>query len=117
MAQHLVTKCYGGIANFVGNLSAKGLTGATPGESLLQYFNSQPPSDAAVFTSTPTFTIDEQISAAYAEGKFSSGQLNGTFGARFVDTTTTSASYNLSTPGAAHPHHARRPATATCCRR
>jgi iron complex outermembrane receptor protein len=100
MSDHVILPSYGSIANFVANLPATGLAGATSGESLLNYFNSQPGSSAAVFTATPTFTIDEQIVAAYAEGTFSAGQLSGNFGARFVDTTTTSASYDLSTPGA-----------------
>ena len=56
-----------------------------------------------MFTATPTFTIDERINAAYVESSFGDGPLTGNFGARFVETTTTSASYNLSTPHADPP--------------
>jgi len=93
MSQHEVLNSYGSVANFIGNLPS-----ATAGETLLQYFDNKPPQDGAVFTSTPTFTIDERITAAYAESSFSDGPLSGNFGARLVETTTTSASYNLSTP-------------------
>ncbi len=93
MSQHVLLNSYGTVASFIGNLPSG------HGNTLLQYFDSQPPSDGAVFTATPTFTIDERINAAYAEGTFSDGPLSGNFGARFVETTTTSASYNLSTPG------------------
>jgi iron complex outermembrane recepter protein len=92
MSQHVITNSYGGVANFVGNLPEGN------GQTLLQYFNSQPSGDTAVFTSTPTFTIDERIDAAYIESSFADGPLSGNFGSRFVETTTTSASYNLSTP-------------------
>ena len=92
MSQHVITNSYGGVANFVGNLPAAN------GQTLLQYFNTQPAGDAAVFTATPSFTIDERIDAAYVESSFADGPLSGNFGARFVETTTTSASYNLSTP-------------------
>ncbi len=91
MSQHVMTNSYGGVANFIGNLPEGN------GQTLLQYFNSTPPADGAVFTATPTFTIDERINAAYVESSFSDGPLSGNFGARFVETTTTSASYNLST--------------------
>ena len=94
MSQHVLLNSYGSVASFIGNLPS-----GTAGKNLLQYFDSQPPSDGAVFTATPTFTIDERIEAAYAEGTFSDGPLSGNFGARFVQTTTTSASYDLSTPG------------------
>jgi iron complex outermembrane recepter protein len=99
MKNHPVLKSYGSVANFIGGLSAATLAGGHAGESLLQYFDTQPPSDAAVFTATPTFTIDERITAAYLEGTFADGPLSGNFGARFVETTTTSSSFNLSTPG------------------
>jgi len=92
MSQHVLTNSYGSVANFIGNLPEGN------GQTLLQYFDAKPPQDGAVFTSTPTFTIDERINAAYFEGNFSDGPLSGNFGARFVETTTTSASYNLSTP-------------------
>jgi iron complex outermembrane receptor protein len=92
MSQHVITNSYGGVASFIGNLPEGN------GQSLLQYFDSKPPQDGAVFTATPTFTIDERINAAYLESSFSDGPLSGNFGARFVETTTTSASYNLSTP-------------------
>jgi iron complex outermembrane receptor protein len=90
MSQHILTNSYGGVANFIGSLPEGN------GQNLLQYFNGTPPQDGAVFTSTPTFTIDERITAAYFEGSFGDGPLNGNFGARFVSTTTTSASYDLS---------------------
>jgi iron complex outermembrane receptor protein len=90
MSQHILTNSYGGVANFIGSLPEGN------GQNLLQYFNGTPPQDGAVFTSTPTFTIDERITAAYFEGSFGEGPLNGNFGARFVSTTTTSASYDLS---------------------
>jgi iron complex outermembrane receptor protein len=92
MSQHVLTNSYGSVASFIGNLPEGN------GQTLLQYFNSQPPADTAVFTATPTFTIDERINAGYFESSFGDGPLNGNFGARFVETTTTSASYNLSTP-------------------
>lgn len=92
MSQHVILNSYGSVANFIGNLPEGN------GQTLLQYFNSSPPQDGAVFTSTPTFTIDERINAAYFEGTFGDGPITGNFGARFVETTTTSASYNLSTP-------------------
>jgi iron complex outermembrane receptor protein len=95
MAQHLIQNGYGSVANFVANLPAAGNAGATPGESMLQYFNTQPPSSAAVFTSTPTFTLDERINAGYLEGTFADGPLSGNFGARFVETTTTSSSFKI----------------------
>ncbi|HZZ57100.1 MAG TPA: TonB-dependent receptor [Opitutaceae bacterium] len=98
MADHVVASSYGGVANFVGSLSAATAPGGSAGESLLQYFNSQPTADTAVFTATPTFTIDERITAGYAEADFASGPISGNFGVRAVETTTTSASYNLSTP-------------------
>jgi iron complex outermembrane recepter protein len=91
MSQHVITNSYGSVANYVGNLPEGN------GQTLLQYFNSQPPQAGAVFTATPSFTVDERITAAYAEGSFADGPLSGNFGARFVETTTTSASYNLST--------------------
>ncbi len=94
MSQHVLLNSYGTVASFIGNLPS-----GTSGMNLLQYFDAKPPSDGAVFTATPTFTIDERIAAAYAEATFSDGPLSGNFGARFVQTTTTSASYNLSTPG------------------
>jgi len=90
MSQHVLLNSYGSVANFIGNLPEGN------GQTLLQYFNSTPPQDGAVFTSTPTFTIDERINAGYFEGSFGDGPLNGNFGARFVETTTTSASYDLS---------------------
>jgi iron complex outermembrane receptor protein len=93
MSQHVILNSYGSVANFIGNLPS-----STSGENLLQFFNSTPPTDGAVFTATPTFTIDERINAAYLESSFADGPLSGNFGARFVETTTTSASYNLSTP-------------------
>jgi len=92
MSQHVMTNSYGSVANFIGNLPEGN------GQTLLQYFNGTPAQDAAVFTSTPSFTIDERINAAYFESSFADGPLAGNFGARFVETTTTSASYNLSTP-------------------
>jgi iron complex outermembrane receptor protein len=92
MSQHVLANSYGGVANFIGGLPEGN------GQTLLQYFDSKPPQDGSVFTSTPTFTIDERITAAYLEGSFSDGPLSGNFGARAVETTTTSASYNLSTP-------------------
>jgi iron complex outermembrane receptor protein len=92
MSQHVLLNSYGSVASFIGNLPEGN------GQTLLQYFNSQPPAAGAVFTATPTFTIDERINAGYFESSFGDGPLNGNFGARFVDTTTTSASYNLSTP-------------------
>jgi iron complex outermembrane receptor protein len=99
MSNHPVLTSYGSVANFIGNLSAASLAGGHAGETLLQYFDTQPPSDAAVFTATPTFTIDERITAVYLENNFNWGQLGGNFGVRGVETTTTSSSYNLSTPG------------------
>ena len=99
MKNHPVLTNYGSVANFIGNLSASTLTGGHPGQTLLQYFDTQPPSDAAVFTATPTFTIDERITALYLENNFNWGQLGGNFGVRGVETTTTSSSFNLSTPG------------------
>ncbi len=92
MSQHVLTNSYGSVANFVGNLPEGN------GQTLLQYFNGTPAQDSAVFTATPTFTIDERINAAYFETSFADGPLSGNVGARFVETTTTSASYNLSTP-------------------
>jgi iron complex outermembrane receptor protein len=92
MSQHVMTNSYGGVASFIGNLPEGN------GQTLLQYFNGTPAQDGAVFTATPTFTIDERINAAYLESSFADGPLSGNFGARFVETTTTSASYNLSTP-------------------
>jgi iron complex outermembrane receptor protein len=94
MADHVILNSYGGVANYVGNLPEGN------GQTLLQYFDSKPAADGAVFTSTPSFTLDERINAAYIESSFGDGSLTGNFGARFVDTTTTSASYNLSTPNA-----------------
>jgi iron complex outermembrane recepter protein len=91
MSQHVLLNSYGSVANFVGNLPEGN------GQTLLQYFNSQPPQAGAVFTATPTFTVDERIEAAYIEASFADGPLSGNFGSRFVETTTTSASYNLST--------------------
>ena len=91
MSQHVMSNSYGGVASFIGNLPEGN------GQTLLQYFNSTPPADGAVFTATPSFTIDERINAAYVESSFADGPLSGNFGARFVETTTTSASYNLST--------------------
>jgi iron complex outermembrane receptor protein len=93
MSQHVILNSYGSVANFIGNLPS-----STSGENLLQFFNKTPPTDGAVFTATPTFTVDERINAAYLESSFADGPLSGNFGARFVETTTTSASYNLSTP-------------------
>jgi iron complex outermembrane receptor protein len=92
MSQHVLTNSYGSVANFIGSLPEGN------GQTLLQYFDGKPTQDGAVFTSTPTFTIDERITAAYAESSFTDGPLSGNFGARAVETTTTSASYNLSTP-------------------
>ena len=92
MSQHVLSNSYGGVANFIGNLPEGN------GQTLLQYFDSKPPQDGAVFTATPSFTIDERITAAYLEANFSDGPLSGNIGSRFVTTTTTSASYNLSTP-------------------
>ncbi|HEY5227821.1 MAG TPA: TonB-dependent receptor, partial [Opitutaceae bacterium] len=92
MSQHVITNSYGPVASFIGGLPEGN------GQTLLQYFNGTPTQDGAVFTATPTFTIDERITAAYAEGTFTDGPLSGNFGARAVETTTTSASYNLSTP-------------------
>lgn len=91
MSQHVLLNSYGSVANFIGNLPEGN------GQTLLQYFNATPPTDGAVFTATPSFTVDERINAAYAEASFGDGPLSGNFGARFVETTTTSASYNLST--------------------
>ncbi len=91
MSQHVLTNSYGSVANFVGNLPEGN------GQTLLQYFDSKPPQDGAVFTATPSFTIDERITAAYFEANFADGPLSGNLGSRFVETTTTSASYNLST--------------------
>jgi iron complex outermembrane receptor protein len=91
MSQHVLLNSYGSVASFIGNLPEGN------GQTLLQYFNSTPPQDGAVFTATPTFTLDERINAAYVESSFGDGPLNGNFGARIVETTTTSASYNLST--------------------
>jgi iron complex outermembrane receptor protein len=93
MSQHVILNSYGSVASFIGNLPS-----STSGENLLQFFNATPPTDGAVFTATPTFTVDERINAAYLESSFADGPLSGNFGARFVETTTTSASYNLSTP-------------------
>jgi iron complex outermembrane receptor protein len=93
MSQHVLLNSYGSVASFVGNLPEGN------GQTLLQYFNSAPPADGAVFTATPTFTIDERITAAYFESSFADGPLSGNFGARLVETTTTSASYDLSSPG------------------
>jgi iron complex outermembrane receptor protein len=90
MSQHVLLNSYGSVASFIG-IQPEG-----NGQTLLQYFNSTPPQDGAVFTATPTFTIDERINAGYFESSFGDGPLNGNFGARFVDTTTTSASYDLS---------------------
>jgi len=92
MSQHVMTNSYGSVASFIGALPEGN------GQTLLQYFDAKPPQDGAVFTATPTFTIDERINAAYFESSFADGPLSGNFGARFVETTTTSASYNLSTP-------------------
>ena len=64
MSQHVLTNSYGSVANFIGSLPEGN------GQTLLQYFNGTPPQDGAVFTSTPTFTIDERINAAYFEGSF-----------------------------------------------
>jgi len=94
MTHHIVQAGYGPVANFVGNLSSP-----VAGETLLQYFNSQPPGTTAVFTAAPTFMIDERINAAYFEGTFSDGPLAGNFGARWVETQTTSTSYDISAPG------------------
>lgn len=91
MSGHVLLNSYGSVANFVGNIPEGN------GQTLLQYFDSKPPQDGAVFTATPSFTIDERINAAYFESSFSDGPLSGNFGARAVETTTTSASYNLST--------------------
>ena len=91
MSQHVLLNSYGSVANFIGNLPEGN------GQTLLQHFDATPPQDGAVFTSTPTFTIDERINAAYLETNFADGPLSGNVGARFVETTTTSASYNLST--------------------
>jgi iron complex outermembrane receptor protein len=91
MSQHVILNSYGSVASFVGNLPEGN------GQTLLQYFNGTPAQDSAVFTATPTFTIDERITAGYVESSFADGPLTGNFGARFVETTTTSASYNLST--------------------
>jgi iron complex outermembrane receptor protein len=93
MSQHVILNSYGSVASFIGNLPS-----STSGENLLQFFNATPPSAGAVFTATPTFTVDERINAAYLESSFADGPLSGNIGARFVETTTTSASYNLSTP-------------------
>jgi len=90
MSQHVLLNSYGSVASFIGNLPEGN------GQTLLQYFNSTPPQDGAVFTATPSFTIDERITAAYLEGTFGDGPLTGNFGARAVSTTTTSASYDLS---------------------
>jgi iron complex outermembrane receptor protein len=90
MSQHVLLNSYGSVANFIGSLPEGN------GQTLLQYFNATPPQDGAVFTSTPTFTIDERITAAYVESSFADGPLSGNFGTRLVETTTTSASYNLS---------------------
>jgi iron complex outermembrane receptor protein len=92
MSQHVLLNSYGSVASFIGGLPEGN------GQTLLQYFNGTPAQDGAVFTSTPTFTIDERVTAAYLESSFSDGQLSGNFGTRLVETTTTSASYNLSTP-------------------
>jgi iron complex outermembrane receptor protein len=92
MSQHVMTNSYGSVASFIGNLPEGN------GQTLLQYFNGTPTQDGAVFTATPTFTIDERINAAYFESSFADGPLSGNFGTRLVETTTTSASYNLSTP-------------------
>jgi iron complex outermembrane receptor protein len=92
MSQHVILNSYGSVASFIGNLPEGN------GQTLLNYFNSAPPQVGAVFTATPTFTFDERINAAYFEGNFGDGPITGNFGARFVETTTTSASYNLSTP-------------------
>ncbi|HEY1763372.1 MAG TPA: TonB-dependent receptor [Opitutaceae bacterium] len=91
MSQHVMTNSYGGVANFIGNLPEGN------GQTLLQYFDGTPAQDGAVFTATPTFNIDERINAAYLEADFADGPLSGNVGARFVETTTTSGSYNLST--------------------
>ena len=91
MSQHALLNSYGSVAKFIGNLPEGN------GQTLLQYFNGTPAQDGAVFTATPTFTIDERITAGYVESSFADGPLSGNFGARFVTTTTTSASYNLST--------------------
>ena len=93
MSQHVLLNSYGSVASFIGNMPESN------GQTLLQYFNSTPPQDGAVFTSTPTFTIDERIEAAYFESSFADGPLSGNFGTRLVQTTTTSASYDLSSPG------------------
>jgi iron complex outermembrane receptor protein len=90
MSQHVILNSYGSVASFIGNLPEGN------GQTLLQYFNSTPPQDGAVFTATPSFTIDERITAAYVESSFGDGPLTGNFGARVVETTTTSASYDLS---------------------
>jgi iron complex outermembrane receptor protein len=90
MSQHVLLNSYGSVANFIGNLPEGN------GQTLLQYFDSKPPQDGAVFTATPSFTIDERITAGYLESSFSDGPLSGNFGARAVTTTTTSASYDLS---------------------
>jgi iron complex outermembrane receptor protein len=92
MSQHVLLNSYGSVASFIGGLPEGN------GQTLLQYFDSKPPQDGAVFTSTPTFTIDERVNAAYFESSFSDGPMSGNFGTRLVETTTTSASYNLSTP-------------------
>ncbi|HZP61155.1 MAG TPA: TonB-dependent receptor [Opitutaceae bacterium] len=98
MSQHVLLKDYGSVENFISRLSAAGLTGALPGETMLHYFDRQPPQSSAVFTSTPTFAIDEQINAAYVESTFKEGSFSGNFGFRAVDTETKSSSFNLSTP-------------------
>ena len=90
MSQHVLLNSYGSVANFIGNIPEGN------GQTLLQYFDSTPPQDGAVFTATPSFTIDERITAGYLESSFSDGPLSGNFGARAVTTTTTSASYDLS---------------------
>jgi iron complex outermembrane receptor protein len=72
MSQHVLSNSYGGVASFIGNLPEGN------GQTLLQYFNSTPPADGAVFTATPTFTIDERINAAYVESSFADGPLSGT---------------------------------------
>jgi len=92
MSQHVLLNSYGSVASFIGGLPEGN------GQTLLQYFNSRPPQDGSVFTATPTFSFDERVNAAYLETSFGDGPLSGNFGARFVETTTTSSSYNLSTP-------------------
>lgn len=96
MSQHLISSNYGGVANYLSNLSAT-VGGGPAGKTALQYFDSGPAFNGQLFTTTPTFSVNEDIMAAYGEAYFGTGQLSGNVGVRWVQTKTSSTSYNLNT--------------------